>query len=336
MKKVLILLFLIIPCCAFAQFTIKPEFELSTNDEMAKEDFYNLHGTMRFKFMPTDDIELVFKPELDKYEVDIDEISAKYTFLENHSIKGGKFENILTLDDYLGGFDRPFARKNLITREIKDQGYVSHAIGGKYEYKDESKDGFGGFAHVIYIPSQFEPQLNCGFYWQDQREELLIGGFASYYPFINHENWGTEHCKANRDNFIGDLVYSDYRSKIIYGAELTLGSNLVNPVGHINYDPDTDHPAFAGADLHCGIRVNITDFIEWLPAIRGTMLIPEISEAKCNEFEVIWGNQFTYKEHVKLHLDTGLGIVTKYDTYGDDDLKTKLEWRWAVSLVIKG
>ena len=125
MKKLLILLFLIIPCCVFAQFTIKPEFELSTNDEKAKEDFYNLHGTMRFKFQATDDIELVFKPELDKYEVDIDEISAKYTFLENHSIKGGKFENILSLDDYLGNYERIFARKNIVTREVKDQGYVS-------------------------------------------------------------------------------------------------------------------------------------------------------------------------------------------------------------------
>jgi|GEM_PF-4873824 len=336
MKKILILLLLIIPCCVFAQFTIKPEFELSTNDEKAKDDFYNLHGTMRFKFQATDDIELVFKPELDKYEVDIDEISAKYTFLEKHSVKGGKFENLLTLDDYLGNFDRVFARKNLVTREVKDQGYVSHAIGLKYEYRDRSKDGFGGFAHVVYVPSQFEPQLNLGFYWQDQREELLAGLFASYYPFINHENWGSEHCKSQKNNFIGDLVYSDYRSKIVYGVELTLGSNLINPVGHINYDPDTEYPAFAGADLHCGIRVNMTDFIEWLPALRCTMLIPEISEAKCNEFEVIWGNQFSYKEHVKLHLDTGIGIKTKYDTYGDDDLKTKLDWRWAVSLVIKG
>lgn len=327
---------MIIPCCVFAQFTIKPEFELSTNDEKAKDDFYNLHGTMRFKFQATDDIELVFKPELDKYEVDIDEISAKYTFLEKHSVKGGKFENLLTLDDYLGNFDRVFARKNLVTREVKDQGYVSHAIGLKYEYRDRSKDGFGGFAHVVYVPSQFEPQLNLGFYWQDQREELLAGLFASYYPFINHENWGSEHCKSQKNNFIGDLVYSDYRSKIVYGVELTLGSNLINPVGHINYDPDTEYPAFAGADLHCGIRVNMTDFIEWLPALRCTMLIPEISEAKCNEFEVIWGNQFSYKEHVKLHLDTGIGIKTKYDTYGDDDLKTKLDWRWAVSLVIKG
>lgn len=336
MKKILILLLLIIPCCVFAQFTIKPEFELSTNDEKAKDDFYNLHGTMRFKFQATDDIELVFKPELDKYEVDIDEISAKYTFLEKHSVKGGKFENLLTLDDYLGNFDRVFARKNLVTREVKDQGYVSHAIGLKYEYRDRSKDGFGGFAHVVYVPSQFEPQLNLGFYWQDQREELLAGLFASYYPFINHENWGSEHCKSQKNNFIGDLVYSDYRHKIIYGAEFTLGSNLINPVGHINFDPDTEHPAFAGADLHCGIKVEMTDYIQWLPMLRGTMLIPEISEAKCNEFEVIWGNQFTYKEHVKLHLDTGLGIKTKYDTYGDDDLKTKLDWRWAVSLVIKG
>ncbi len=336
MKKILILLLLIIPCCVFAQFTIKPEFELSTNDEKAKDDFYNLHGTMRFKFQATDDIELVFKPELDKYEVDIDEISAKYTFLEKHSVKGGKFENLLTLDDYLGNFDRVFARKNLVTREVKDQGYVSHAIGLKYEYRDRSKDGFGSFAHVVYVPSQFEPQLNLGFYWQDQREELLAGLFASYYPFINHENWGSEHCKSQKNNFIGDLVYSDYRHKIIYGAEFTLGSNLINPVGHINFDPDTEHPAFAGADLHCGIKVEMTDYIQWLPMLRGTMLIPEISEAKCNEFEVIWGNQFSYKEHVKLHLDTGLGIKTKYDVYGDDDLKTKLDWRWAVSLVIKG
>ncbi|MBQ3713789.1 MAG: hypothetical protein II890_07580, partial [Spirochaetia bacterium] len=227
MKKILILLLLIIPCCVFAQFTIKPEFELSTNDEKAKDDFYNLHGTMRFKFQATDDIELVFKPELDKYEVDIDEISAKYTFLEKHSVKGGKFENLLTLDDYLGNFDRVFARKNLVTREVKDQGYVSHAIGLKYEYRDRSKDGFGGFAHVVYVPSQFEPQLNLGFYWQDQREELLAGLFASYYPFINHENWGSEHCKSQKNNFIGDLVYSDYRSKIVYGVELTLGSNLI-------------------------------------------------------------------------------------------------------------
>jgi len=336
MKKILILLLLIIPCCVFAQFTIKPEFELSTNDEKAKDDFYNLHGTMRFKFQATDDIELVFKPELDKYEVDIDEISAKYTFLEKHSVKGGKFENLLTLDDYLGNFDRVFARKNLVTREVKDQGYVSHAIGLKYEYRDRSKDGFGGFAHVVYVPSQFEPQLNLGFYWQDQREELLAGLFASYYPFINHENWGSEHCKSQKNNFIGDLVYSDYRHKIIYGAEFTLGSNLINPVGHINFDPDTEHPAFAGADLHCGIKVEMTDYIQWLPMLRGTMLIPEISEAKCNEFEVIFGNQFSYKQNVKLHLDGGLGIVTKYDTYGDDDLKTKLDWRWAVSLVIKG
>ena len=93
MKKIFILLLMLIPCCLFAQFTIKPEFELSTNDERAKDDFYNLHGTLKFKFMPTDDIELVFKPELDKYEVDIDEISAKYTFMERHSIKAGKFEN---------------------------------------------------------------------------------------------------------------------------------------------------------------------------------------------------------------------------------------------------
>jgi len=337
LKKIVIFLFLFISSpLLFAQFTIKPEFDINTNDEMAKEDFYNLNGSLKFKFQVTDDIELVFKPELDKYEVDVDDLYAKISFLEKHSVQGGKFENILSLDDYLGTFGRPFARKNLVTREMKNQGYISYAIGARYEYRDKSKDGWGGFAHVIYIPSQFEPQLNAGIYWQDKKKDMLAGLFASYYPFLSHENWGSEHCKSNRDNFIGDLVFSDYRNKIIYGAELTLGANLINPVGHINFDPDTKYPAFAGADLHAGIDLRLNDYINWLRALRTTMLIPEISEAKCNEFEILWGNQFSYKRNVKLHLDGGIGIVTKYDTYGDDDLKTKLEWRWTVSLVIKG
>lgn len=336
MKKLILFLVLFtVPLSLFAQFTIKPEFQIDTNDEMNKDDFYDIQGKLRFKFDATDDIELIFKPVLDKYEADVDEISAKYTFLENHSVKAGKFENILTLDDYLGSFERPFARKNIITRELKDQGYLSHAIGGKYEFRDESGDNWGGFAHVLYIPSQLEPQLCGGFYWQDPDEEMIAGIFASYYPFLNHKKWDASEEEYPRDNFYGNLVYADYRGKYIYGAELTLGASLINPVGHINFNPDTDHPYFAGADIHGGIKVQLSDFIQWLPMIRGTAFIPELTEADCNEFEVLMGNQFTYKQNVKLHLDGGLGIVTKHDSFGDDSLKTKLEMRWAVSIVIK-
>lgn len=384
MKK-FVLLFLIFPAFLFAQgFSVVPQFFIGSDSDMAKEDFYDLEGTLRFKFDVTDDIELVFKPELDKYEVDIDEISAKYTFFENHFIKAGKFENILSFDDQLGKFDRIFARSTIIDREIKDQGYVSHAIGLKYEYKGDffsrykrwykwwykwptipphgdgdrapeiwedksrnvsdrgtelEKDGgsheTGGFAHFIYIPSQFEPQINCGIWRQTKKRDMFAGIFASYYPFVNHEVWGSEHVKASRDNFICDMIYADYRGSFIYGTELTAGSSLINPVGKINFDVDTDYPFFAGADLHGGVRFYLSRDMSWLPALRATVLFPEVSEFECSDIDLVFGNQFTYKKKAKLHIDCGIGIVTKHDNWGDDDLKTKLEGRWAISLVIK-
>ncbi|MCQ2603490.1 MAG: hypothetical protein MJ215_00390 [Spirochaetia bacterium] len=339
MKKIFILclIFLILPFYTFAEkrFSITPEFKIDSNDDMDRDDFYNLKGSLRLKFQATDDIDLVFKPELDKYDVDIDEISARIRFLDRNTIKVGKFENILSLDDYLDSYNRIFARKNIVTRELDDQGYLSDAIGAKYEYRNRHDDGFGGFIHAMYIPSQFEPQVNGGFYWQSKDEDMLAGIFGAYYPFINHKGWGNEHACPTENNFMGDLVYMDYRKALIYGAELTIGTSLINPVGKINFDPDTDHPAFWGADAHVGYRVRFNDDLNWLPALRGTVLFPEISEMDCNRIEALWGNQFTYKKVVKLHVDGGLGIVTKHDYSDDNDVKTKLEWRWAVSLDIK-
>ncbi len=117
---------------------------------------------------------------------------------------------------------------------------------------------------------------------------------------------------------------------------MTLGSNLVSPVGLINYSPETEYPMFAGVDIHAGVRYYLSPKISWTPLVRLTSLHPEISEFECRDMDLVLGNRFGYGENLKLNIDGGLGFVTRYDTYGDNELKTKTEIRWAVSLVVKG
>ena len=338
MKKYLF--FAVFTAAAFSAFcqtpSFRPQFSLSTNNDMSTDDFYDLQGSLRLVFTMADDIELIFRTELDKYEVDVEELSAVYNIDRTNSVKTGKFENPLTLDDYLGSFVRLFARTTTVTREVKKQGYVTKSIGLKYEKKDNKSDTWNYFGHLIYIPSQMEPQINGGFFYRTGDEKHLTGFIASYFPFVNHKSWSGDSSYPNLHNILVSLIYTDYRNSFIYGAELTVGSNLVNPVGLINYSPDTDFPVFAGIDVHAGIKYYLSPRVTWTPLVRVTALHPEISEIECRDIDIVWGNRFGYGENLRLNLDLGPGFITRYDSYGDDGLKTKLEWRWAFSLVIKG
>ena len=211
-------------------------------------------------------------------------------------------------------------------------------MGFKYERKNRYQDDISYFGHFIYIPSQFEPQLNFGFMNREKDDLKLAGIFTSYYPFVNHNAWDGEDSYTNTHNFLVDLFLTDYTNSFIYGAELTAGSNLITPLGLINHEPDTDFPLFLGLDLYAGLRFLIKqeDSVYWVPAIRMTVLEPEVSEFECRFVDILFANQLSYKENVKLHVDGGPGFITRYDTYGDNELKTKLEWRWSVTLIING
>ncbi len=341
MKKTALIIIILLISISFvtaAEPEFDPELKITTNDDLTVDDFYDIKGDLRIKFPATDDIELIFKTELDKREVDVEELSARFSIDGKNCIKVGKFSNDLTLDEYLGDFDSLFARTNIVTREIQRQGYTARSVGFKYERKNRKQDDISYFGHFIYIPSQFEPQLNFGLLNREKNDLKLAGIFASYYPFINHDAWDGEDSYSNIHNFLVDLVYTDYTGSFLYGAEFTAGSNLVTPLGLINHKPNNDYPVFLGLDLHAGLRFVIKekDSIYWIPMIRTTVLEPAVSEFECRFVDVLIANQLSYKENVKLHVDGGPGFITRYDTYGDNELKTKLEWRWSVTLIING
>jgi hypothetical protein len=310
----------------------RPQFQMLANDDLSIDDFYELKGNLRIEFPITDDIDVIFKSELDKYKFDVEEISAQYTYDKINRFKIGKFENPLTLDDYIGTFEMLFARQTVVTRDIKKQGYVAKSTGLRYEKRDNKRDDFSYFGHFIYIPSQLEPQIDAGFLFREKDEKKLAGIFASYYPFVTHKN----SDKTNFHNFLTDLFFMDYTGWFIYGAEFTIGSSLINPVGLINYQTDTEYPVFMGLDLHAGIKFYLSRNMTWLPVVRVTSFHPDVSDIICRDVDIVWGNQFEYKRNVKLHFDGGIGFVTRHDIYDSDKLKTKYELRWAVSIVIKG
>ncbi len=341
MKKLTLIIFLFIITAFFSMAEVPdfdPAFKISTNNDLGVDDFYDIKGDLKITFPVADNIDLIFKTELDKREVDIEELSARFWINDKNRIKAGKFENRLTLDQYLGGFDSLFGRNNIVTREIKNQGYTARSIGLKYERKNKDENDISYFAHFIYIPSQFEPQLDLGFLYREKDDQKLAGVLASYYPFINHDAWDGADSYSNVHNFLIDLIFTDYTQGFLYGAEFTTGSDLITPLGLINHDPETDYPLFMGLDIHAGFRflVESKNFIFWIPALRLTVFQPALSEFKCRFTDIIFSNQLSYKNNVKLNIAGGPGFITRYDTYGDNELKTKLEWRWSITVIING
>ena len=108
MKKITILLFIFFAAVSFSAASspdFDPELKITTNDDLTVDDFYDIKGDLRITFPATDDIDLIFKTELDKREVDIEELSARLSIDSRNRLKIGKFGNHLTLDEYLGDFD---------------------------------------------------------------------------------------------------------------------------------------------------------------------------------------------------------------------------------------
>lgn len=299
------------------------DFKAGSYSDISEDDIFDLKGEVKAKVFIADNFSLNFAIELDKYETDVEQLS--FCFDSRYwDFKAGKFKNVLTLDEYLGS-GRIFGRRNLITRQIWDQGYMSRSTGvlGRINHGNSSFCG-----NAVYIPSQTEFQIDADYLYNFNGKESYAGCFLSYYPFIKRHSWKPEEY-TSMNNFFADLCVADFSGSLVYCAEYTFASNLVNPVGLINYQPDDDFPFFMGLDLYAGYKLYFSDKIMWLPALKVTIFEPEVSEFECRETEILLGNMFSYKERIKLHLDGGIGIVTNYDAFGNGDLKTKLDWRWS-------
>jgi hypothetical protein len=309
---------------------IDADFRFGTNSEIVMVDYLFLRSSLEFEFEATKDFECTFEVLADLYELEMTELSFKWKQGKYLNLLFGKFENALTLDEYLPGFDRPFANRNLLSRYIDDQGYVSNHIGVKaYKKQIKGTPFFSYLGHFLLVPSQLEFQFNVGFILHLSGENSYLGIFAAYFPFLVHHLGQGQTNKYPLHNALVDLFWANHSGPMIYALELSGGSNLVDPIGILHF-PGSDPSVFLGADAFLGYTVGSKDKA-WIPKLRYTILFPDASVMECQQMELRFGNEFRFRDDMKLHADVGLGVDTFYDS---GELYTQLKLLWAANFLV--
>ena len=255
--------FTIVPLYAEKKLDIGANFSFAVSDGMLFTDYYSIKGELEFEFEVTDKVELTLELDADRFEVEADEISFKWKASSYLYILFGKFENDLMLEEYMPKHKRIFSVKSLISNSIDSQGYISNSMSAK-AYKKYKKDTvpISYLLHLAFMPGQYEVQFDFGFFYHFDGEDSYLGILGCYYPFIFHELFplsSPQPPSVNQlHNYLFDIIFANYENDLIFGIELTYGSNLVNPIGLINYPVQTDRPSFLGADFHIGYKFYVT------------------------------------------------------------------------------
>ena len=263
----------------------------------------------------------------DNYEIDSGEICARIELNSYLFITLGEFKNSLVFDQYLAQQDKIFAKDNLISEYTEKQGYTGNGIGIKL-YKNYLRNTLpvSYFFHSLWLSSHSEGQFDFGFFYHYRGENTYLGFLASYFPFIAHHNWLGERFGTNLHNFTLDLIFSNYAHNFIFGSEISIGSNLLDPLYLIDYLKSGDRSCFAGCDIHIGYSIESANFF-WQPSMRYTILFPELKMMETHIQQIIAGCKFIYRDKIYFYTDTGININTKYI---DDILYTNLELVWAL------
>ena len=161
-----------------------------SNSEIATTDYYILNTDLAFEFNVLDNFELTLGLEADRFEVEVEEITFKWKFSPYIYFLLGKFENALTLDEFIPAHKRLFATMTLVSEYIDDLGYINSNFGFR-AYKNFRKNTmpFSYLAEALFNASDIEPQFDIGFIYHFDGEDSYLGLLVSYMPFIKHEFW---------------------------------------------------------------------------------------------------------------------------------------------------
>jgi hypothetical protein len=179
------------------------------------------------------------------------------------------------------------------------------------------------------VPAELEFQFDLGFILHLDGNDSYLGFLSAYFPAIVHELGLGEKSKYPPHNFVVDLFWLNLEDRIIYGLELTSGTNLIDPIGLLHY-PGADTSVFLGADAYLGYRIGTKDK-RWTPKLRYSILFPDLTVMESQQMEIRLGNEFGFGGSIKLHADFGLGIDT---FYSNGDLYTQLSFLWAVNFLV--
>jgi len=295
-------------------------------DEDTFTDYSFFDSDIKFDFDVLSRFSCALELEADRFGVDVDEISFKWKPSDYAKLLLGKFENHLTLDEYISMHKRIFSTKNIISETMDSEGYISSGLGiSVYRKYKKNTLPISYYFTIMFMTTQIEIQYDIGFFYHFRGKNTFLGLQACYFPFMIHKLYTGSGHKSQ--NFTFDFIVADNKNRLIYGFETGMGSNLYNPVG-IGH---TDSSLFWGTDTYIGYEF-VFNRIHWIPALRYSFLFPEINKMECYEMRIIFGNHIKFTDCVMLHLDGGVGIITRYAL---GDLYTKLKGIYSFKFIVK-
>lgn len=303
------------------------KFFWQTDQDTVTFDYYDLGIDLDFRLDLPRGWKIGLDLEVNQNEVLAEEIWTRYKN-DRFKLKLGMFENDFLADSLIPSKQNPFVTENLIVQRIEDMGWISSSATGIRLSRQNS------FAHLLFQPSGREVQLNGGWYYPYRGEDSYLGISGAYYNYMIHSNWIGDNSYTQDHNFLFNTVLANLTGNlpIIFKGDLTLGQNLIDPIGYLHFTGDGEVSWFAGADLMVAYPVNKEDF-QWLPGFNASLLLADLDYMEAWTAEFRTGHMFSWDDTFFLRMEGGLTFLTHYNT--DNTLITELEEIWAISFEIR-
>ena len=310
---------------------VQAEFKVDDSDITGDKYYveYQVEGELEVKYQFTDRLSATVAVEIDRKDVDPEEISATYWIDEFSNIRAGLFDSSLTMNDFLKKKQELFFYDSPGVKYIKDSGFTNLDTGIEYKNRHFLHDKVQLDAAAFFNSAHNESQFFLTGYYNFMEGLDFIAFTVSYLPYIVHNVVFGGSSEYQYNNFIFDLKYYKNTESFIWQAEANIGTNLIDPVGYLHF-PGEDDSWFASADVAVGYNIHMSNLV-YTPALRCGVLCPDIKYIDENRrLELMLGNWF-HGKYVFVHLDGGL----RFDTYDNGSLKTDFEPIWGINVCIK-
>ena len=310
-----------------ARFSISFDHTTEFPEQFQRLDIVSSEVDLEFEVLK--DLEAVLEIEADRLEVEVDEIYFDWAAHDYVNLTVGMLENALTIEEYIPAHKRMFGAKSLVAEYIDTVGYARKDLGISLFKEYKKKLPFSYFAHLNYISSTPDVQFDVGFLYGFNKKDSYLGLLGGYRPYLVRSS-DIERSATTHHNFVIDFVWSDYENDFIHGLELTIGSNLMDPVGLIHTTSAGDRSYFFGGDLHLGYTFSHKKF-DWIPALRFSVLLPDITVPEARQIEIRLGNFLRYDKNLFFHLDGGVNLSSQ----ARGDTRTRVEPIYALALIAR-
>ncbi len=313
------------------KFDAQAEFKLDDSDITGDKYYveYELEGEIEMEYRFTDRLSATLAIELDRKDVDAEEISASYWIDEFQSLRAGLFDSSLVMNDFVKKKKELFFYDSPGVKYVKDSGFSNIDTGVEYKNRHFLGDNIQLDASAFFNSAHNESQFILTGYYNFLEGLDFIAFSVSYLPFVVHNVALGASSEYKYNNFIFDLKYYKNVERIVWSCEANIGTNLIDPVGYLHF-PGEDDSWFASADVAFGYNIPFQQFT-YTPALRCGILCPDLKYVDENRrLELMLGNWF-HGKYVFVHLDGGV----RFDTYKSGSLKTKVEPIWGINVCIK-